>query len=495
MFISRIAIVGLTFAYPGSYDNIFEQVSLTLDSEWKLGLIGRNGRGKTTLLKLLMGQYEYRGSISAEVAFQYFPFPVPDQELDAMAVILGIVPDCPEWRVRRELGLLGMDEELLYRPWATLSNGERTRLQLAALFLRDNAFPLIDEPTNHLDQEARERVGEYLAGKQGFILVSHDRRLLDRAIDHVLSINKATIEVQQGNFSTWWENKCREDQYELAQHEKLTQDIKRLDQAARRSSSWSVQVEKSKIGQRNSGSKPDRGYIGAKAAKMMQRAKNDQRRKEAALTEKAGLLHNIERREFLELRPAPYHSRRLLEAAELSLYYGGREIVRELSFTLERGQRLNLAGRNGSGKSSLLKLIAGEDIRHGGWLKPGGGLIISYVPQDASFLRGDMRDYARSAGADETLFKSFLRKLDFPRLQFDKDLAELSEGQKKKVLLARSLAENAHLYIWDEPLNYIDVISRLQIEELLLAACPTLIFVEHDRAFCEKIATRTLTLP
>ncbi len=310
----------------------------------------------------------------------------------------------------------------------------------------------------------------------------------------MLSINKADIQVQKGNFTTWWKNKQRQDDYELAQNEKLAQEIKRLDQSARQGRAWSNQVEKTKYGQKNAGVKADKGYIGAKSAKMMQRAKNNQRRKEAAAEEKAGLLRNIERREFLELRPAAYHSQRLVEADQLSLYYGEREICHALSFTLEQGQRLALSGPNGSGKSSLLKLLRGEAIRHSGYLRLGGGLIISYVPQDTSFLQGGMDGYIREAGIDETLFKSFLRKLDFPRLQFAKDLAQLSQGQKKKVLLARSLAENAHLYLWDEPLNYIDVISRLQIEELLLAACPSLIFVEHDQAFCEKIATQTLHL-
>ena len=116
------------------------------------------------------------------------------------------------------------------------------------------------------------------------------------------------------------------------------------------------------------------------------------------------------------------------------------------------------------------------------------------MPQDASFLRGDLSDYARGHGVDESLFKAILRKLDFSRAQFEKDMADFSAGQKKKVLLARSLCEPAHLHIWDEPLNYVDVISRMQIEDLLLRCAPTLLFVEHDRVFCDRIATKTIEL-
>ena len=119
---------------------------------------------------------------------------------------------------------------------------------------------------------------------------------------------------------------------------------------------------------------------------------------------------------------------------------------------------------------------------------------MSYVPQDAGFLRGSLRDFAARSAIDESLFKAILRKLDFARVQFEKDMSDLSAGQKKKVLLARSLCQQAHLYIWDEPLNYIDVFSRMQLEELLLEYQPTMLFVEHDAMFCQKIADKSIEL-
>lgn len=149
---------------------------------------------------------------------------------------------------------------------------------------------------------------------------------------------------------------------------------------------------------------------------------------------------------------------------------------------------------NGSGKSSLLKLICGEAIQHTGTLTVASGLKISYVSQDTSFLRGHLNDYADDCQIDQTQFKTILRKLGFERIQFEKDMAEFSEGQKKKVLLARSLCEQAHLYIWDEPLNFIDVVSRMQIEALLLQSPLTLLFVEHDTFFQDAIATDKIDL-
>ncbi|MFE5320491.1 Lsa family ABC-F type ribosomal protection protein [Paenibacillus sp. NPDC056579] len=491
---SLIHVTNLTFAYDGSYDNIFENVSFQLDTDWKLGFTGRNGRGKTTFLNLLLGKYEYSGKISAQVQFEYFPFPVENKEYLTMDVISEIVPDLVQWEFMRELSLLKVSDDVLYRPFDTLSNGEQTKVLLAALFLMENRFLLIDEPTNHLDMEARKLVSDYLRTKSGFILVSHDRAFLDNCVDHMLSINKTHIDIQKGNFSDWWENKQRQDQYELGENEKLKKDIKRLSEAAKRTSHWSDEVEKTKNGTRNSGSKVDKGYIGHKAAKMMKRSKSMEQRQQSAIDEKSMLLKNVESSESLKISQLPYHTNQLVQLEHVSVYYGDKQACSDISFTIEQGERIALSGKNGSGKSSIIKLICGEDLTYTGTFRKGSQLKISYVSQDTSHLQGNLTDYARDNGIDESLFKAILRKLDFSRLQFEKDISAFSGGQKKKVLIAKSLCEKVHLHIWDEPLNFIDVISRMQIEELLLEYSPTILFVEHDSEFCENIATKIVEL-
>lgn len=491
---SLISVTKLTFGYDGSYDNIFDNVSFQIDTAWKLGFTGRNGRGKTTFLNLLLGKHEYSGTIAAKVNFAYFPFSVTNPESDTIAVIETICPDCLTWQVRRELSLLEVAEDVLYRPFATLSSGEQTKVLLATLFLKENSFLLIDEPTNHLDRAARKVVSDYLQTKRGFILVSHDRAFLDNCIDHILAINKTNIEIQQGTFSSWWDNKKKQDSFELAENEKLRQDIARLSSAAKRTSDWSDKVEKTKKGTRNSGLRPDRGYIGHKAEKMMKRSKAIEARQQAALADKAKLLKNIESAERLKISQLGFHADRLIELDNVAVLYGDKTACEGVSFTIEQGDRLALCGKNGSGKSSLIKLICGEDITYTGTFRKASQLKIAYVSQDTSYLSGNLTDYAREQAIEESLFKAILRKLDFSRVQFDKDMAAFSGGQKKKVLLAKSLCEKAHLHIWDEPLNFIDVISRIQIEELLLEYAPTLLFVEHDTAFCKNIATKTVEL-
>ena len=524
---SQIIVNDLTFSYDTSYENIFEHVSFQVDTDWRLGFIGRNGRGKTTFLNLLLGKYEYTGTITASVVFSYFPFEVENMTLHTRTVIKDTIAPYTKWEeemerclstennesqleaygkllelyqahdgyiidemIEKELSNLKVDQNVLDRPFETLSFGERTKIMLAALFLKKNNFLLIDEPTNHLDRDGRHLLAEYLQTKKGFILVSHDRSFLDQCIDHVLSINRTNIEVQKGNYSSWYQNKERQDNYELEKNEQLKKDITTLSEAARRAMGWSDQIEASKIGTHA----PDRGAIGHKSAKMMKRAKSIENRKLEAIDEKKSLLKNIEKADALKINTLEFQGRRLMEAEELNLFYKDQLVVSNIHFRLQKGERLAIRGRNGSGKTTLLKLLLGEEISYSGRYYVAPGLKISYVSQDTSYLKGNLGDFAVNYGLDETIFKTVLRQLDFSRTQFDKDISEFSGGQKKKVLLAKSLAEPAHVFVWDEPLNFVDVFSRVQIEELILKYQPTLIFVEHDRMFSDKIATELVEL-
>ena len=487
---SLINVTNLTFAYDGSYENIFENVSFQLDTNWKLGFTGRNGRGKTTFLNLLLGKYEYRGSISTSVAFSYFPYHVTDQSILAIDAVEAMYPEYEYWRLAREMAKLQLDDAVLYRSYETLSNGEQTKLQLAVLFSKENHFLLIDEPTNHLDIRGRELVSRYLNSKKGFILVSHDRAFLDGCVDHILSINKANIEVCRGNFSTWYENKQRQDAFELSENEKLKREIRRLEGTAREKAAWSDRAEATKIGNHVF----DRGYVGHKAEKMMARSKAIEKRQNAAIEEKSKLLKNIERSDTLKIFQTPFHTKRLTQLKDVTIDYGDGAVCENISFSIQMGDRIALQGANGSGKSSIIKLLCGQKIPYTGQLWLGNGLKISYVNQDTSGLQGKLSDFARDSGIDESLFLAMLAKLDVPKAQMEKDMSSLSAGQKKKVLLAKSICEPMHLHIWDEPMNYIDVISRMQIEELLLEYQPTILFVEHDKAFCDNVATKVVKL-
>jgi lincosamide and streptogramin A transport system ATP-binding/permease protein len=548
---AEINVNNLTFSYDTSYDNIFENTSFQIDTDWKLGFIGRNGRGKTTFLNLLLGKYEYSGIITSSVSFDYFPFHIENKERNTLDIIKDIIAPYLMWEekmqhyeklfetgiqeeensnameeyseilnlyiahdgyeiddmIQKEIGMLEVTRDVLYRPFSTLSNGEQTKLLLAGLFLKKNNFLLIDEPTNHLDLEARDVLKEYLSSKKGFLLVSHDRDFIDHVVDHILSINRHTIEVIKGNFSVWQENRNRKNQFELDENAKLEKSIIHLETAIKKTAGWSDKVEATKIGQ---GGSVDRGYIGAQSAKLMKRVKAIEHRKNKELEEKSRLLKDIETSEPLKMNLLDMKKNRVLDVNQLTFGYENeskkRILFQDLTFSINVGDRISIRGKNGSGKSSIIKLILDryQDLKNNtlnslnpaykGSIKLTNEIVISYVPQDTSFLKGSLKEFIEKNSLKESIFKMLLRKLDFPRVQFDKKMEEYSEGQKKKVLLASSLITPAHLFIWDEPLNYIDVLSRIQIEELILQYQPTMLFVEHDIVFTNKIATRIIEL-
>lgn len=529
---AQIHVSNLTFGYEGCFDNIFENVSFSIDTNWKLGFIGRNGKGKTTFLRLLLGNHEYQGTIRTSTVFDYFPYQVQPEDMqeNASELLNKWKEDCELWRVCCELEELDLEAEVLYRPFKTLSHGERTKLMLAVLFSGENDFLLIDEPTNHLDQASRESVKEYLCRKKGFILVSHDRDLLDACIDHVLVLNRCSIEVQSGTFSVWWENKSRKDAFSRMENEKHKREIEELRRASERSRTWADKNEGTKIGfnpvKEHDRSIGTRSYIGAKTKKMQSRVKQLERRIEREIEEKEGLLQDIENPIDLKLMPIKHHKEVLVSGRKYGIVYPGAKepVFENLDFTLHQGERIFVHGRNGCGKSSLIKGILRhmmpEDTGDSrtedksalacsgryqeekskslpdeiGELSVASNLVISYINQDTSFLHGSIKSFCAERNLEEALFCAILRQLDMDRVQFAKNMEDYSEGQKKKVLIAASLLTPAHLYIWDEPLNYIDVFSRMQIEKLILEYQPTMLVVEHDVRFREKIATQVLEL-
>ncbi len=523
---SIIQVKELYFSYEGSAQPVFSGLDFHMDSSWRLGLVGRNGRGKTTLLRLLAGQLHGQGSIVSSLPFDYFPFPADAARPAREALIDTLAPytlwekemaaclahPTPQalarygeveeayaardgYRVRddlaREAQLLGIPAEELDRPLYSFSPGEQTRLKLAALFLRPGHFLLLDEPTNHLDEDGRALVAGYLRRKAGLMVVSHDRSFLDQVCTHILALEKQGARVVSGNYTTYRENKRRQDEFERAQRDRILADIGRLKQSAREKADWSDRVEATKFGADAGG---DRGYIGHKAAKMMKRSKSLENRIERQIEEQESLLKNLEYTSPVKLKPLAHRNPVLLRLENLCFSYDGTPLIEGLSLTMLPGERLALTGKNGAGKTTLLHLIMGllQPCDGRVWLPR--DLVISHLPQTAKGIAGTPREMAQARGLDLTLFFTLLRKFDLPQEHFDRDFSGFSLGQKKKTLVSLSLAQPAHLFLWDEPLNDIDPESREQIEEMLLETNASMVFIEHERAFIDRVATRELRL-
>lgn len=224
----------------------------------------------------------------------------------------------------------------------------------------------------------------------------------------------------------------------------------------------------------------------------MKRSKNTLKRYENSIEEKKKLLKNLEVIKDLKIHPIKHHASPIINCNNLSIYYANKTVFNDVNFSINNEERVAICGKNGCGKSTLLKFILGEEIKYTGVFNKASNLLISYVSQDTSYLKGSLKEYSIKNNIDESLFKAILSKLDFSRLQFEKDMSDYSAGQKKKVLIASSLCQKAHLYVWDEPLNFIDIYSRMQIQQLLTTYNATMIFVEHDAKFVEEVATKTI---
>lgn len=518
-------MIDMDFYYNEYFNPIFENVQLNLDTNWKLGLIGRNGRGKTTLLNLIHGTFKpTRGKIVVPMKTEVFPY-VHDTSGSCLEVMRRCIAPFDEWMnqmkrfeiamkeedldaygdildqfigadgfiinelIEKEMNLMGLRLDLLDLPFEHLSGGEKTKVQIIAMFLKKNRFLLLDEPTNHLDLEGRKTLAHYLNQKSGFIVVSHDRLFVDSIVDHILSINKNNIYIEKGGYSSWQLNKDRQDYYEYKTSEKLKREIKDLEEATKRTRKWSFDKEREKIG-----SKGDKGFIGAKSARLMKRALCFEKRVEKNLEEKKTLLRNIETPLEIIVKQEVATVDTYMEVKHLTLGYEGHEVISDLSFRVNKGDRIWIKGNNGSGKTSLLKAILGTLPIQSGRIDLADDIKLVYSSQIPRWQKGFLLDRMKEEGIERHWFQMVLNYFDIGERYYSRPIESFSEGEKKKIDIARSLMGTEHILVWDEPLNYVDLTIRTQIEKAILKYQPTMIFVEHDAYFGERIATGVIDL-
>ncbi len=524
-----IRLEAVRFHYDSPYALVFanpEGVNLQLETRWRAGLVAPNGRGKTTLLALICGDVQpQQGSVSTPVHTTRFPAGRPDPALPTRELVRESIAPYAAWearmrallaradepsleaygelalayehhdgyriaeRIEREWPTMGLHENLLDRPFGTLSGGEQTRALVLALFLGPDRYPLIDEPTNHLDREGRALLGAYLARKPGFLLASHDRAFLDSCVDHIVSIDRSGLHVARGRYSEWREQERRKDEHEARERTRLAREVKSLEDAARSRRTWSDRREKDK----NTGH-ADRGFEGHRAAKLMKRALHVQQRADQKLEEKRALLRRPQKRYTLKLGRERPGRGVLLDAEQISLEVESRTLLSGLSLRVQPRDRIAVVGPNGCGKTLLLDTLAGKRAPADGRIHRLSQLRILRAFQVPRWREGRLGDRLDEEGIEETHFRNVLGAMGVQGDVFDRPLESFSEGERKKVDLCRSFLEPADLLIWDEPLNYLDIRSREQIEEVVLEYQPSLVFVEHDEVFVSRIATRIIDL-
>lgn len=520
---SKIIVQNLFFHYAEYFQTVFDDVNLTLDTDWRLGLIGRNGRGKSTFLKLLHGSLvPDKGSIIKQINTEFFPYDVNSK----YKVTLDVIKECigklktmedtmediidaedknryqeyqdileqyleadgfqMESRILREINLMNLPEDILARDYEILSGGEKTRLQIIALFLRNNPYVLLDEPTNHLDMNGKKLLAEYLKQKKGFLVVSHDRSFLDEIIDHVLSINKTNIDLEKGNFTSWKENKDKKESFETRTEAKLVREMKALNNQSIMKRDWANSAESTK----NDHGKYERSS-GSRSAQFMMHAKRAEDRVKKNLEEKSMLLQNYETAKELEIKQKSLEGYTMLRVKDLSYGYEGNVLFSHLNFKVAVGDRIWIRGKNGSGKSTLLKLVA-KHIESD-CINYLDEIQISESFQDPLWKSGYVTDYVIEDNRRNQIYE-LCEIFDIPKESLLRPIETLSGGEMKKLDIARALVCENQLILLDEPLNFMDLYFREQLEKAILLYQPTLIFVEHDEWFGNQVATKMISL-
>ncbi len=516
-------------------DLIFERASFVINAGERVGLVGSNGCGKTTLLRILVGEDEaHTGSVRCAVprrSVGYLPqaaeyaegvrvhdFLTGSQALDGdrltgrvqelaqqlsdaqgdeLAALeeayanaverLGRAPVAlSEHAVQRVLTDLGLDDVHPSTPVSILSGGQGTRLGLARILLKNPSLLLLDEPTNHLDITGLEWLESYLQRYKGAMLVvSHDRTFLDNTVTSILEMDAQThtVRAYPDNYTAYARAKERErEKHRQAYHEQQER-IARLESAVRKLKGHARKIEGETI-----------HYHYRKIAKKVARqAVVRQRRIERMLQSKD---HVEKPRQTWQMRlefvNTPTSGQDVLVLEGLSKGFGQQVLFREVDLILRRGQRVALVGPNGSGKTTLLRIIAGQESPTAGRARIGANVRIGHLAQEQESLDWaltPLETVRRAAALTETEARSFLHYFLFGGDDVFVPVGSLSYGERARLALGVLVLEGCNLLLLDEPINHLDIPSRESFERALATYEGTVLVVVHDRYFIRRFAT------
>jgi ATP-binding cassette subfamily F protein 3 len=521
----------LAFRHPSQAHALFEGVTFQINPGDRVGLIGPNGTGKTTLLRILAGELApSRGSVVQERGLRigYVPqeSPAPPAErlhdyvLSARDDVRGLRDELrtvepradeavaalryaglvaayaeaggflAEAETARVLGGLGFDARERDLPMGRLSSGQRARAELAKLLLTPADLLLMDEPTNHLDIATREWLEEYLSLVPGACLVvSHDRAFLSRAVRRILDLRRGKLTVYEGNYEFY----CRERDIIERQAWERYEAQQRRAAADRRSSERRLALAR-KVATAPKGVRPNKDFYGRKAAKVARtgRILRDRVAREPRAP-KPWQEAPIPALDFPNVERA---SDVVLRAERLAKTYGGKSLFSDISFSVARGERQAILGPNGCGKTTLLRILLGEVPADSGDVAVGARVRIGYYAQEGEDLDPAMSpvELCREVHNDETWARTILGCLKVRGEQAEQPIGTMSAGERGKVVLARLLLSGANLLLLDEPTNHLDLDAREAVEATLAQFPGTILFVTHDEYLVAALADQVIAM-
>jgi ATPase subunit of ABC transporter with duplicated ATPase domains len=489
---TSIEISGLTKRFGGSL--LFDGISFTLPPGSKTGLVGLNGCGKSTLLKIIAGLEspdEGRVKVIGPGPAGYLPQDADfgeDTLQDVLMQAFGPVSPLEEWEkgvlAKRALEEAGLHALPLDFPSRQLSGGEKTRLGIARLLVCNPGFILLDEPTNFLDIAGLEWMEKFVAGlPQGVLMVSHDRRFLDRTARRILEIEKESIQEYGGNYSFFREQKLIRQDRQWKEFKSLAQEEKRLKALIRREKLTQARIDNSTVND----------FVRSRAKGHSRRAK--------ALEKRLERMEKVDRPRKDYMADISFKgqavSRVVARVEGLSKSFGDRLLYRDVEFTIQAGERVGIVGENGSGKTTLLNMLMGRE-------EPSQGRVFFLPPHRVgcfSQVFDGMGEKCRAidyfcncAGMVPGEGRQFLASFLFLGDSVFKAVGSLSTGERSRLTLACVKAQNPEVLVLDEPTNHLDVGTTEILEEALIDFPGTVIIVTHDRFLLDRLADRLLVI-
>ena len=517
---------------------ILQDISFSLSHNERAGLIGPNGSGKTTLMRILAGieqpdsgtivstrpnlrmgylaqgmQFDADQTIQSTLSLYPVSEAALEAEITSLASALASSPNdsrlqekydtalhqlsLTNYQLPNILGPLGLADISLDTPVRYLSGGQKTRLMLASVLLKEPHLLLLDEPTNHLDIEMLEWLEEWLTKFNGAaLIVSHDRAFLDNTVTSILELDPNTrgMKSYPGNYADYLEHKLTEREKQAQAYQDQQDELAQLRSAAMHLRGL---TKMKKGGKADSGDKFAKGFFGNRATKNVAgRAKHIEARIEKLLTEERIEKPKQNWQLKLDFGAPAHQSKDVLIAEKLSVGYG-EPLLRDLDLSIRAGQRIALTGPNGTGKTTLVRTIAGKLSPLAGSLKLGATVRLGYMAQEQELLNPDLnalQTIQSIAPFNETEARNFLHYFMFKGDDALRPIRELSFGERARLQLGLLVAQGCTFLLLDEPINHLDIPSRARFEEALANFKGTILAVVHDRYFIERFASDIWTV-
>lgn len=504
-------------------DTVLENISFTVNEGDKVGIIGVNGTGKTTLFKVLSGIYGYDSgdiylgkgveigyleqntnfqsdkTIYEEVLEVFSDLMEMEKYIRNLEIKISEESSNPQSKeldklmneyshklelfselngygykseVKGILKGLGFSDEDMQTPINILSGGEKTRVLLSKLLLKNPSLLLLDEPTNHLDSDAIEWLEVFLKQYKGtVIIISHDRYFLDQVVNRVFEIHNKRLKTYNGNYSKFIELSKVEKELEVKKYEDQQKEIKKQEESIERLKAYGRE-------------------------KHLKRARSKEK-----MLDKVDVLDRpdvFRKKASIQFNPAVSSGNDVLEVKDLSMGYGERILFKDINFNIYRGEKVALIGANGIGKSTLFKIIMNEIVPLTGNTKLGTNVHVDYFHQEQKTLNLDNtivdEIWNDHPNLNQTTLRNMLGSFLFEDEEVFKKISTLSGGERARVAILKLILSNSNFLLLDEPTNHLDIDSKEVLEEALLNYTGTLFTISHDRYFLNTVVDKILVL-